>query len=147
MRYMLYDSAGESIGLQQEIEHLHNYMDLMLLKYRHDDPPDVDFQVDGITPNLRVAPLILLPFVENAFKHGLDNKGEGSIRIKILAQNDRVDFSVTNSHFPDRTASETHKGIGLENVKRRLEHHFPDRHELEIKISEDEYQVRLRISL
>lgn len=147
MRYMLYDSVGESIGLHQEIEHLNNYMDLMLLKYKADDPPEIDFQIEGQAESLRVAPLILLPFVENAFKHGIDNKGKGHIHMKVIALEREIKFSVINSRFPERSASNEHAGIGLENVKRRLEHHYQGKYELEINISEDEYQVALRVSL
>ena len=147
MRYMLYDSAGESIGLRQEIEHLQNYMDLMLLKYKKTDPPDVDFRIEGEPDNLRVAPLILLPFVENAFKHGIDSKGFGSIRIILNASSDRINFSVINSAFPDRSASKEHQGIGLENVKKRLELHYPNQHDLVIDVSADEYKIELRVTL
>ncbi|MBT3632196.1 MAG: histidine kinase [Candidatus Marinimicrobia bacterium] len=147
MRYMLYDSAGDSIGLHQEIEHLQNFKDLMLLKYKRDDPPFVDIQIEGEPENFRVAPLILLPFVENAFKHGIDNHGKGYIKMKLVAARDVIEFSINNSRFPDRVASQEHKGIGLENVTRRLEHLYPEKHTLEISMTEEEYQVLMRISL
>ncbi|MCF7826414.1 MAG: histidine kinase [Candidatus Marinimicrobia bacterium] len=147
MRYMLYDSAGESIGLDKEVEHLRNFMDLMLLKYKHDDPPDIDLHVEGDTQNYRVAPLILLPFVENAFKHGIDNHGKGFIRMRLEVTGNEMEFSLKNSRFPDRSASPEHKGIGLDNVKRRLEHLYPEKHLLEISENEDAYHILLRISL
>jgi len=147
MRYMLYDSAGDSIGLNKEVEHLQNYIDLMLLKYKKDYPPEVALQVEGITENLSVAPLILLPFVENAFKHGIDNKGEGSIKMKLIASTDTIHFVVINTRFPDRVASDEHAGIGLENVKRRLEHHYMGKHDLDIDISDDEFKIDMRISV
>ncbi len=146
MRYMLYDSAVESINLQHEVEHLQNYMDLMLLKYKKDDPPDVDFQIEGDPQNFRVAPLILLPFVENAFKHGIDSKGKGHIHIHLDVSDDQIGFSVINSAFPDRSASPEYQGIGLDNVKKRLDLHYLDKHELGIIVSDDEYKVELRIS-
>ena len=147
MRYMLYDSAVESIGLRQEIEHLQNYIEIMLLKYKKDDPPDVDFQIEGDPDNLRVAPLILLPFVENSFKHGIDSKGRGSIHINLNASRDRLNFSVINTAFPDRTASKEHQGIGLDNVKKRLELHYPNQHDLAINVSDVEFKIVLRITL
>ena len=147
MRYMLYDSAGDSIGLNQEIEHLQNFMDLMLLKYKRDDPPEIDVQIEGELDKFRVAPLILLPFVENAFKHGIDNQGKGFIRMKLVASQNKIEFTLVNSRFPDRVASQEHKGIGLENVKRRLEHLYPEKHSLEIKVTDVEYRVEMGISL
>lgn len=145
MRYMLYDSEGEVIGLQQEIDHLNNYMDLMLLKYDKEDLPAVDLKVEGNPETTRVAPLILLPFVENAFKHGIDNQGNGYIKILLKLSPDKLFFSVKNSHFPDRRASEDYRGIGLDNVKRRLEHHYSERHSLTIDTSEDEYAIELEL--
>jgi len=147
MRYMLYESAVERIGLHKEMEHIQNFMDLMLLKYKHDDPPQVDVEIEGETDSFRIAPLILLPFVENAFKHGIDNHGKGFIKINLVTGRDTIEFSLRNSHFPDRIASPEHKGIGLENVRRRLEHLYPERHDLEIRMTEDEYQVFMRIKL
>ncbi len=147
MRYMLYESAVDRIGLHQEMEHLKNFMDLMLLKYKHDDPPKVDVEIEGEIDRFRIAPLILLPFVENAFKHGIDNHGRGFIKINLLAGTNSMEFSIRNSHFPDRIASPDHKGIGLENVKRRLEHLYPEKHTLEISLTEEEYQVFMRIKL
>jgi len=147
MRYMLYDSAGESIGLDREIEHLRNFIDLMLLKYKHNDPPEIDIHIEGNTQNYSIAPLILLPFVENAFKHGIDNHGKGFIRMSLKLANGEMEFSLKNSHFPDRSASPEHKGIGLDNVKRRLEHLYPEKHSLEINVKEDTYHILLRISL
>ena len=147
MRYMLYESTGESISLKLELEHLQNYIDLMLLKYRTDAPPSVKMQIEGSPEGCLVAPLILLPFVENAFKHGIDNNGEGSININIDISQEVLLLIVQNSRFPDRTASSEHKGIGLENVKQRLKHLYSDRHELDIKSSEKEYRIDLRINL
>lgn len=147
MRYMLYESAGGKIELQQEIDHLKNYIDLMLLKYSSSDPPRVDFQSDSNQPTCSVAPLILLPFVENAFKHGIDNQGKGFIRIHLSSSDQALNFSVNNSRFPERDASPEHKGIGLENVRKRLEHLYPDKHILEINASEEEYKIKLRITL
>ena len=147
MRYMLYDSAGGTIGLQQEVEHLQNYLDLMLLKYKPDDPPDVKMDVHGTPDRCSLAPLLLLPFVENAFKHGIDNQGQGKIRIDIQAYGSGVVFRVVNSRIPQREASSEHRGIGLENVRQRLEHLYPEKHELKTRDDDDEYRVELRIEL
>ena len=145
MRYMLYDSEGEAIGLQQEIDHLNNYMDLMLLKYDKANLPEVELKVEGNPESTRVAPLILLPFVENAFKHGIDNQGQGYIKILLKLSHDKLFFSVKNSHFSARQASEDYKGIGLDNVKRRLDLHYPEKHSLSIDRSGDEYAIALEL--
>ncbi|MBC8375366.1 MAG: histidine kinase [FCB group bacterium] len=147
MRYMLYDSEGDLTALQKEIDHLQDYMDLMLLKYSSDSPPEVELVVKGSPDAIQVAPLLLLPFVENAFKHGIDNQGKGWIHILLNMSSEKLSFAVENSHFQGRNASTDHKGIGLENVKRRLEHHYPERHNLSIDESEDEYGIKLEIQL
>jgi len=147
MRYMLYDSAGESIGLHREVDHLKNFMDLMLLKFKQDDPPDIDIQIEGELEQVRVAPLIFLPFVENAFKHGINNHGKGFIQMNLVVTLDAIDFSLKNSRFPDRVASSEHKGIGLENVKRRLEHLYPGKYSLDIDVTEEAYMIKMRIDL
>jgi LytS/YehU family sensor histidine kinase len=67
--------------------------------------------------------------------------------MKLVAARDVIEFSINNSRFPDRVASQEHKGIGLENVTRRLEHLYPEKHTLEISMTEEEYQVLMRISL
>ncbi|MCF7822984.1 MAG: histidine kinase [Candidatus Marinimicrobia bacterium] len=121
MRYMLYESARAMIDLQQEITHIQNYRELMLLKYKADDLPKVNFHIEGSLVNCQVAPLIFLPFVENAFKHGIDNHGKGDINITLKVSDNEINFSVLNSRFPDREASPEHRGIGLENVKKRLD--------------------------
>lgn len=147
MRYMLYDSDAESIGLHQEVEHLHNFIDLMLLKYKRDEPPQIEFTLDGDIKQCRVVPLILLPFVENAFKHGIDNNGQGYITIDLACTRGSMHFTVKNSYFPDRRASKEHSGIGLENVRRRLEHLYPGKHNLEINSNENEFIIQMRLSL
>ena len=120
-------------------------MDLMLLKYDKAELPEVDLKIEGNPETIQLAPLILLPFVENAFKHGIDNQGKGYIKILLDLSTDMLVFSVKNSHFPDRKASDEHKGIGLDNVKRRLEHHYPGKHTLSIESSADEYAIELEI--
>lgn len=147
MRYMLYDSAGGSVSLSREIEHLRNYMDLMLLKYKAEDPPEIKLDVEGEAETCQVAPLLLLPFVENAFKHGINSKGQGRIQISISITGESLLFKITNSRFQDRQASDEHKGIGLENVRRRLEHLYPGQHRLELAETGNEYSAKLRIDL
>ena len=147
MRYMLYESSGIKIDLLQEIEHLNDYMDHMLLKYKSSDPPSVEFQRKLGPGKCQVAPLLLLPLVENSFKHGIDNQGKGYINIELSTSDSELNFTVINSRFPDREASPDHKGIGLENVKKRFEHLYPEKHMLNIESSENEYQIILRITL
>jgi len=147
MRYMLYESTGTEISLHQEIEHLRNYRDLMLLKYARDHQPDIRISVDVIPETCKVAPLILLPFVENAFKHGIDNQGNGSIDINLSLTDNLLRFQVTNPVLQDRTPDSEHKGIGLENVRQRLELIYPERHTLTIDKNDGVFQVKLEVKL
>ena len=147
MRYMLYESSGSEIRLNQEVEHLRNYRDLMLLKYARKHPPELSFEVDLIPDSCRVAPLILLPFVENAFKHGINNQGQGSIQVKLKLEANTLDFQVINTVFKERRPDVEHPGIGLENVRQRLELIYPGKHDLQIVNGSDSFQIHLRVTL
>lgn len=143
MRYMLYDSETSVVALEQEIKHLQAYIDLMLLKYRNDSRPEIVFDVD-IDPGKEIVPLILLPFVENAFKHGVDNKGKGRIHIRLSAE-ENIRFDVQNSLQISRTPSKEHSGIGLENVRRRLEHGYGPDFKLTVSEENEQFHVNLEI--
>jgi sensor histidine kinase YesM len=147
MRYMIYDSDVRFIGLDKEIEYIRMYLDVMRLKFSKDDRLDIQISQKGKLANYQIAPLILLPFVENAFKHGFSTLGEGYIHINIQAVDDCFQVRIENSKQPVQRTLRKHPGIGLENVKKRLSLIYPDKHTLQFHDDEENYCVELTIDL
>lgn len=147
MSYMLYDAQSASIALGKEIAHIQNYVELEKLRYNN--RLEVSLNVSGEIGQKRIAPLLLIPFVENAFKHGVANDiDQVWVTIDIKAQAAWVSVQVENSYTPGIAASAGEKsGIGLQNVTRRLELLYPQMHELTIQKEQDRYMVDLKIKL
>lgn len=145
MRYMIYDSDVEAIGLDKEIANLEQYIDLVRLKFSPDDALDIRFKADGDFRRYRIAPLILLPFVENACKHGLTATGDGYVHIDLRVEKNRFQFRARNPRHEAQESMRKHPGIGLENVKKRLALLYPGRHVLHIDQGQDYFFVELII--
>lgn len=144
MRYMMQDASIEKVSLEREIEYLENYVDLQ--KIRLSSSANVVFNVDGYSENCMIAPMLLIPFVENAFKHGLSSKGECNIIIKPNVVNGILFFNIVNSVYPDSTKSlEESNGIGIKNVKNRLDLIYPEKYELSINHGKTDFEVNLRL--
>ncbi|MBX2952747.1 MAG: histidine kinase [Leadbetterella sp.] len=145
MRYMLYDSNRPKVQLPQEIEYMQNFIELE--KMRIEKPIPITFEISGDVSSIRIVPLILNTFLENAFKHGLNNHStNGFIRIMIHADPNLLIFMVENSK-PEHPDSKEKSGIGLQNVKRRLELSYPEKHNLEITEDENHYKIILTLDL
>ncbi|MCG2616198.1 histidine kinase [Terrimonas sp. NA20] len=143
MRYMLHNSVDGMIDLQLEIDYLHNYIGIYKLRFQ--ESFFVDFRVEGTFAGKRVASLMLIPFVENAFKHGVVDDAGKPVTIFINANNGSLFFSVTNYiSFGDKDSS---GGIGLANIRRRLELIYPNAHELHIDQDDQLYKATLKILL
>jgi Putative regulator of cell autolysis len=138
LHYMLYDSNVDRISLQKESNYLKNYIELQRLRYG--DYIDIDFKETTPENDCLIAPMLLIPFVENAFKHGTNLYGEGFIKIILDAENEYIHFSVTNKYNTAEKENNFDKtsGIGLKNVKRRLLLLYPDKHSLTIKANEED---------
>lgn len=145
MRYMLYDSADEIVPLQKEIEYLENFIDLQRLRLKEDI--SVSFKVTGEIANKKIAPLLLIPFIENSFKHGVSYQHPSFIKIELNIDGNKLDFSISNSFFPGSAQNEKFSGIGLENVRRRLDLLYPKKHKLQIEKNESVFSVQLQIEL
>lgn len=147
LRYMSYDANDRMVLLSNEIDYLHNYM--ALEKIRYGKKLEVAFTLNGSFEGLPIAPLILIPFVENSFKHGASGRlSECWITIHLSVQDQRLTFKVENSlpgAQPDVMGYK--EGIGLNNVKRRLELIYPGRHELRVTQSDVSHLVILKIDL
>lgn len=145
MRYQLESSKKDSVLLKEELEFIENY--LLLEEKRLSDRCTVEFLIGGDLLGLRIAPMLLIPFVENAVKHGAQSTNEQSnIDISMTIKNTTLHFCVVNSK-PPMVATSKRKGLGLENVNRRLKLLYPNSHVLEIEDSEKKYQVNLAIDL
>jgi two-component system, LytTR family, sensor kinase len=149
MSYMLYDSQENKIALQKELTHVQNYIDLE--KIRYGNRLDVSFNISGDIKNRYIAPLILIPFIENAFKHGVSNETENCwITIDCKVKENGLMVKVENSKSNGVVSSDIlhyKNGIGLHNVKRRLALLYPGNYELNIENSSEYYAVDLKLSL
>ncbi len=146
MRYLLYESNVEHIQLQKEISFLKNYIQLMKIRL----PPQV--QVSESFPKvpprgLEVAPLLFISLVENAFKHGVSPLRPGFIRVQMLLEEAEVQLITENSCFPASEQDMSEPGIGLQNLRRRLELLYPGQHELHQQRNGDTFYSRLTIRL
>jgi len=147
MRYMIYESNETRVPLQKEINYINNYIDLQRLRIR--DNASVVFEITGDIENWYIAPLILLVFIENGFKHGIKATIHHSfVNILIHINNDHLHMTVENSKgVVDHIEKDTFKGLGLENVKRRLELLYPEKYDLKISDTEEKYTAVLQLPL
>ena len=144
MRYMIYESNVDRISLEKEIDQIKRLIDLQKLRFSPGDPITIDFQVEGDVKNVRIPPMLLIPLVENAFKHGISLKTTSFIEIKLSAKDNMLRFSVRNSiHAKPKKEEGPVPGVGLQNVRRRLELLFPGSHELKMNDSRGIFEVDL----
>ncbi|MET0391657.1 MAG: histidine kinase [Chitinophagaceae bacterium] len=145
LRYQLYELSGPQIPIEREISYLRDYVDLQ--KLRKDEHYAVNFHCPPEVKGFVIEPLLLAPFAENAFKHiSHFTDRQNFIRLALQRSNGSFTFTVANSKEPGKT-TEQHGGIGLTNVKRRLELLYPGRHHLHIDDQPDQYRVKLTLQL
>lgn len=150
LRYLLYEGSEKKVSLTQEIKYLRSYLELE--KVRHGDRMDLQIEIQGETDSCEIAPMLLIPFVENSFKHGLGkDRSNGFVKVLIVTHEDDLHFEIVNSK--PSTGSEISQqagyqgGIGLLNVKKRLNLLYPKQHALELISTETEFKVSLDIKL
>lgn len=143
MRYILYDSSLPSVPLAKEIRFLHNYIELM--KIRYTEKVDICVSLPGEIPEAQVPPLLLISFLENAFKHGISYQHSSFIHLSIEIKQKELHCLISNSN--SHKSIEQHKGIGLENVKKRLHLLYNANYTLHIENRNDEYRVLLIIPI
>ena len=145
MRYMLYDSNEESVPLSKEITYLEECITLNKLRYA-DEEVIVTFDHAGPIADIRIAPMLFIPFVENAFKHGVAIGQRAAIQIAIVVSGQKLIFSSVNTDYSMIRKMEMEiSGIGLENVRRRLELVYPDKHRLKINKEDGKFMINLEI--
>lgn len=142
MHYMLYEASAAKVLLKDEIGHLENYISIEQMRFA--DRLDLSFQYSGDITGKMIAPLLLLPFVENAFKHGIsDDSGWITINLKVIGE--RLFLKVENS-YPENARPKGH-GLGLKNVKRRLDLTYPNEYELQLTQNEQIFEADLKLNL
>lgn len=144
LRYQLYECNGREIVIEKEINYLKNYVELQ--RMRKDKNYDISFVENDDIKGFTIAPLLLIPFVENAFKHVSHHSGKNEVRILISRRDDHFNFSVFNTK-ESRENNHEHTGIGLKNVRRRLELLYNGRHALEIHDRPGNFEVNLSLKI
>ena len=149
MRFMLHENMQEKISLEREIEYLENYISLQRLRTDPNPEVAIQSQIQQQLSYAQVSPMLLIPFVENAFKHGISFREPSHIKITLEKKENTLYFDVYNSKHP-RQESDPERdksGIGLNNVKQRLQLLYPSRHELLIRENSKEFFVHLTLEL
>lgn len=144
MRYMLYDSSIDKVLLEKEIDYIKSFIELQELRLKSLN--FVEFKVIGNIEGIKIAPMLLIPYVENAFKHCSKSESPG-IFISIETDSYELVLKIKNYVKEENNQCEQPSGIGLINTKRRLELLYPDQHELLIRKIDNLYQVDLRINI
>jgi two-component system LytT family sensor kinase len=147
MRYMLYDSNAESVFLDTEITYLQECITLNKLRYAEEEVT-VKFDHPAETSGVSVAPMLFIPFVENAFKHGVAIGQTTTVAISIQISAQTLMFTCENeNHNEIRKMALEKSGIGLENVKRRLQLLYPGKHRLQLTETDEKFSVNLQLNL
>ena len=141
--YILYQISKPKVTLKEEVSHIKEYFELE--KIRFQDTLIVSFTSDEIPDEIQIAPMLLIPFVENAFKHGSIIDGFLRVNIEIKIWKDNLSFRIKNTVIKEATERD-HHGIGIENIKKRLDLLYPNNHELKLEQSGIWYEAQLSIS-
>ncbi|WP_375582288.1 sensor histidine kinase [Cyclobacterium xiamenense] len=149
MRFMLHENQLDKIPLRREIEYLRNYLDLQLLRFATEDNPEITIKLPAEPCEGNIAPMLLIPFVENAFKHGISTKNPSWIKINLRCLAGSVHLDVVNSLHPPKALKDPsdESGIGLDNVRKRLQVLYPDRHDLAIVANDTEHFVHFSVQI
>ncbi len=146
LRYQLYEANGDKIPIEKEISYLKDFVDLQ--KLRKDENYSVTFTCPPDVKGFSIEPLLLIPFVENAFKHiSHKTSKENFVKVEMTKNNGYFQFMVENSKDNNNMTTEKHGGIGLQNVKRRLELLYPGNHVLDIQNTPDTFKIYFKLKL
>ena len=145
LRYVLYDTKEEESELARELEQIKNYIDLQ--KIRSDNPHFVKYQVTGELKDQKIAPMIFLPFIENAFKHSKNKTLENSIEIEFILSDSSVKMVCRNYYEASQVEVIKSEGLGIETIKQRLNLLYPEKHKLNIEKTQHCFDVTLIINL
>lgn len=147
MRYLLYESNQPTVPIQKELQFIQQYVELM--KLRCDDSVSLSFQndIDPHHQHLVVPPLLVISFIENAFKHGISHREPSFIEVSIKADDAYLHFHCRNSRFSHESNPQQQGGVGLDNIRKRLDLIYPGRYKLVIEPTDHEFLVDLTIPI
>ncbi len=145
MRYMLYQTNSEFVLLKKELEYIQNYMNLQRLRIANNE--NVSINIHGTISNQKIKPLLLISFIENAFKYGTDFKGNTEVKIKIFIKENELQFNCINLIGSRKERNEKDSGIGLKNTKQRLQLLYPEKHWLVVKEENNRFIIDLTLKL
>ncbi len=144
MRYMIYDCGQSRVKLVKEVSFLEKFIKLQSLRIPHASDR-IDFYVEGVNNEHEIAPLILISFLENSFKHGdIGSDSRGYISVSLIVEEGNMTFQLANSHKNGRAVDH---GIGLTNSRKQLEITYPEKHSMEVKIDELLFELNLHLDL
>jgi LytS/YehU family sensor histidine kinase len=142
---MLKEANSDLVSFKNEVEHIENYLNLEKLRLKNER--FLNYAVNGDYQAIKIAPMIMIPFVENAFKHAVDSIIENGIVIKISVENDMLNFSCQNDYDISETDKDKVSGIGLKTVKKRLDLIYGNRYKLYLNSDNSVFKINLEIDL
>ncbi|MFC3158848.1 Histidine kinase [Chryseobacterium arachidis] len=143
MRHLLYKTDVEKINLSEEIEFLNKYIELMSLRLTDNTKVFINFP--KAIPEMKIAPLLFISIVENAFKHGISATQHSDIHFKMEIADHEINFTASNSNFPKTDTDKSGSGIGVENLKKRLNLLYPEKHEFHSHLNNGMYIAEIKI--
>ena len=143
MRYMLYDTNMELVPLSKEIDFMKKYIDLM--KLRVSDKTEVNYNFPTEETGIKIAPLLFISLIENAFKHGISASKASQIDINMTCNDKTVLFTIENDNFPKKTDDKSGSGIGIQNLEKRLQLLYSDKHNFKTLLKDERFSVHLEI--
>lgn len=145
MRYMIYEANKPEVAIAKEVQYMRDYIELERIRLNNE--VNVSFDVGPLSDSLKIAPLLLITCLENAFKHGIsDSKPDSWVQLKLKYENSTLFYEVKNPILPKRL-NNSPSGFGLTNLKKRLHLRYPDKHKLRIESKDDFFEVSLKIDL
>ncbi|MDD3320361.1 MAG: histidine kinase [Paludibacter sp.] len=145
MRYSMKETQKDFVPLEEEFNYIDNYIELQ--KLRFDNQVKLDYNIEGEFSELQIAPMLLIPFIENAFKHGVNSEQNSNIKISLKIDNSELHLRVTNNLVKNQSSTTERSGLGINNTKHRLELIYPSKHLLTINETEKDFTVLLHINL
>ena len=143
MRFMLFETKTNEIALSKEIEYIEKY--IALQEIRTANPNYINLKITGSSEGKTIAPMVFLPFIENAFKHTTNKKLNNAIAIEISIENEKIQFECKNKFNPNRRLKKQSNGLGNKLIEKRLNLLYPDKHSLEITKDREQYSIGLQI--
>lgn len=146
MRFMLRENVEDKIEISREFEYVENYIELQKLRVDGNEKVRLEYEIDKACEG-KITPMLIIPFIENAFKHGVSAHHNSWIEIKLSCSKEAIHLNVKNSNHNKSKSTEEESGIGLENVRQRLALLYPDKHLFQLFENEESFEANLKIEL